>query len=979
MRLVARYLLALAAAVSLHGAEGLTAGEGASGRLRAVTIDALRVSQKGRVLRVSASAVGARSGQRYLFALMKGPEMWLAADVSLPVANVEIPEGLPGGTYDAVLLPHEALSPDPMRVPVTLPGGSAASVQAIGHGTYADSHGTPHRWYINRAGTLIWDGRPYIPAGAMFISTFLMSYQPGAAEQNEANFRDDLRRLRAMKEAGVTDLYLNPCAQWEDKPAWVWQRFADTCEEMGICYGIQVTNELRPLMYYDIVDGEYNATVRGTESAFADLPNTLLSAASVENEVLFAAFDATDDRLLEWGRAVVTPTASGVRAEAKRTIPSAGPVNVHFTPVYQYTGGIRDYWSSINSGYWTRLDRFFSSLKPGPGLRCWIDALDNEQSFQDAHNRRLPDSPGFRRALADYLRQKYPSAGDVAAAWALLGPVEDAGYEEFARLIPVGRPSPGADVQHLLDLETGRTFQIVPSRSAMWADVMQFRDRSVARFNMEVADRIKSHHDVPVVLKHQGSDLYINTRASGGFDGLGAEAYGTDNQHIRQVSASVHAASRQCGRTMWELTTETAMARPEVGYPGPLRIITELASMLEMGGKGTYVFLIKDANGHPMSDWYTFNLFEDARQIGWLGAYSRIIKAARALPEYTPETLSGDFPRDVLGLEMPAFGPSFEAVRFAGSFCVWNVTDGPLDLLAEAPAPHLPLGQREARTLTVAANADKALVIAKPWAVSEAAIEAANTAAALRKWNSAAAKLGEIGLDPGTAPAGGWQQSLSRAEELARRLGDAAAAPLGGVTVDGDLSEWGGLNPIFLKDASDVSDSRFAGAEVFLGYGEEHFYVAGSVADELISNSSPHARLWDGDAVEVFLDLNPDASPGVASLNGDCFQFIFAPTSLYGKPGMVAVTPSFSGPREPRHSEWAVRTDAAGWRFEAAINRRDLNGFEFRPGQVIGLEIQLDQSDGTGRSVTRLWHGGPDAFQNRLGYGRVVLGAKRPG
>ena len=43
---------------------------------------------------------------------------------------------------------------------------------------------------------------------------------------------------------------------------------------------------------------------------------------------------------------------------------------------------------------------------------------------------------------------------------------------------------------------------------------------------------------------------------------------------------------------MWELTTETAMARPEVGYPGPLRIITELASMLELGGKGTYVFLI---------------------------------------------------------------------------------------------------------------------------------------------------------------------------------------------------------------------------------------------------------------------------------------------------------------------------------------------------------------------------------------------------
>ena len=131
MRLVARYLLALAAAVSLHGAEGLTAGEGASGRLRAVTIDALRVSQKGRVLRVSASAVGARSGQRYLFALMKGPEMWLAADVSLPVANVEIPEGLKEGETIVVEGLMDLKDGAAVRV-ADAPAETAVQSQAVG-------------------------------------------------------------------------------------------------------------------------------------------------------------------------------------------------------------------------------------------------------------------------------------------------------------------------------------------------------------------------------------------------------------------------------------------------------------------------------------------------------------------------------------------------------------------------------------------------------------------------------------------------------------------------------------------------------------------------------------------------------------------------------------------------------------------------------------------------------------------------------
>ena len=108
--------------------------------------------------------------------------------------------------------------------------------------------------------------------------------------------------------------------------------------------------------------------------------------------------------------------------------------------------------------------------------------------------------------------------------------------------------------------------------------------------------------------------------------------------------------------------------------------------------------------------------------------------------------------------------------------------------------------------------------------------------------------------------------------------------------------------------------------------------------------------------------------------NRNCFQFIFAPTSIDGVPGSVVINPDLPPDSAPRDSLWAVRQTETGWTFEAAIGKGDLNEYAFREGAVIGFTIQLGDSDGGDRTSARLWRGGKNASRNRLDFGRLALG-----
>ncbi len=924
----------------------------------------------GAVLNVRWRSTGAPDRAAFLVTLSRGPELWLAANGSDKFARVMLPDGLAGGKYVVRVLPHAARCTECAIAVVSVNGQSISALHPLGYGKFVDSAGIPHRWFINRAGTLIWDGKPYIPVGLMFLSKFLMDFRADDIHRNEAAFRDDVQRLKAMKEAGVTDLYLNPCVGWRDRPTWVWQRFCDLCEQMGLHYGIQVTQETDQLRFWEINSSLYNTSVNSGETAKIEVKSDLLTSIGSSNAALYVAFDANTGEPVDGGRARVSEVANGVSIEATPKARPGRALIVHFVPERNYEGGLHDYWTCINDKFKKLLDSFFSSLKLGPNMRLWIDPLDNEQGLGGYTSRALPNSTGFQKMFASWLKNKYGGVGKLAEAWG----VQAGDYAVFARLVPCGAASDGANRGFAIDSQTGRVYRVNSARSAMLSDIRYFLENSIADFNIQIAKMIKWHHDVPVVLKHEGTDMYTNRRTYGGFDGLGAEAYGTDRDHLRDCSRAVHAQALKCGRTMWELTTETGFVGMTIGYPDPLGLLEELASMVQMGAKGTYCFLVKDADTDPNADWYIFNLAGDPRQFWWLGAYARALKSSATLPDYRPETMASvperNFIRKILGVEMLELGRALQGLCFGSTTYIWNMVDIPISI-------EVKVKNEPTKIVKLAPNAARPVVIESAVGVSLGGVDRANLAAALHEWRNLTARAGEIGISVPSVPADDWRKLYKEIDVLRKAIGHACAPLMSGVTIDGDLNEWDSLVPLYVKLNNGVAGSRYEGAKFYVGYDESRLYIAGKVRDTIVVNHNRSGSIWNGDAVEVFIDLHPDAHPSYAAHTADCYQFVLSPTSADGQPAMALFNPGLSPGVLPKRSILAVKIDNEGWAFEAAISQEDIDGFAFKPGEQIGFDIQLDNSDGAERVWSKVWHGTEENFRNRLGFGRLVFAYPR--
>lgn len=1109
---------------------------------------------------VSASVRNAPKNTLFLFTLTKDEETWFAADLSsVDNARITLSAEFPGGIYTARLVPHNSTSRAVVECRVNIPGPVETTLRPLGCGTYRDRNGVRHHWYINRAGTLIWDGKPYVPVGAMYLSSFFMDFTVADVAHNEEAFRADLARLKNLVSAGVTDLYLNPCRNWKEKPAWVWQRFADMCEDVGINYGIQVTNHIRPLKGYHIAQDEYVVRIKGGETAKAQITGTYVGRPDSGSTVLYAAFDPQSGELIETGKATVKPAKTGVEAEATPQAKPDAELSVHFIPEYTFSGDMHDYWQGIDDEYKAELDSFFSAIRLGPRFRLWIDPLDNEQSFRDL-NRLLPHSTQFRAMFAEYLRGKYKTVSACVESWAIEHTGEIRDFALLARLVPLGKPSTDSDIGYVLDETTGRTYKVDLAKSAMWFDMLRFRDSSIAEFNNIVAELIKKHHNAPVVLKVTDTDCFTNLRTHGGFDGLGMEAYGAAPELVRGCGGGVYSRCKMANRTMWTLVTETGLASPDVpvGYPDPLRMMKELGSMVEMNAKGTFCFLLCAPSGRPGEGWYIFNLFEDPRQLYWLGAFGKLMKSATSLKDYEPEvdyyfpgsiagqhngfartkpaffsdipsqsvagesgrwvvpastqvpvdarrlivnledspateiygadferlikdrqivmigyrrnlgTLSVDsyytdkfvkddagilvqtlnatpsssvfartsdgmvygltdgnltiytrpdwlnaarklagapkgvqFFKEILGLEEVALGKAFQGMRFGQYTYLWNLTDREYALALRIPEAARGTdgdirrvwitfadGTRnsprpgELVELVLPANAQRPIIIENLQDIScLSGIDAANMAAALREWTDALDFAKRVGIETTvTPPSNDWREIYDLAADLRKRADETmrttSASEIKNVAVDGDISEWSNVKPLHLKvdvgrDYSTIAD--YEGARFYLGYDNAHIYIAGEVIDEAIINNYRLDSLWNGDAVEVFLDLKPDVNPLSHNYTADCFQFIFAPTSIEERPSMVVKNPGLPPNSVPQRTQWAVKKTQKGWHFEAAIHSKDINGFKPKAGAVIGFNIQLDDSDGGDRVSEKLWRGGKDASRNRLSMGRLVF------
>jgi len=576
--------------------------------------------------------------------LRRGKELWFAATQKPPGlrASTLVPgqvrkaslafalPPLPEGAFELIVGMHRARSRCTPSVQVRV-AGSALAEKPLGYGTMIDAAGVPHLWYINAAHTLIWDGEPYVPVGAMYLPAFTGLSQE-AYEKDRKIYAD-------LVERGVTDLYFNPCRDPRDRPAWRWQAMLDAAEAAGLCYAWQITMHLPALRAYHIEARDYLLEVPAGGRYSLYIPNTYFGRTDPNHRCFYALFDANSESLLDFGRAEVRaePGKSGVRVSAQVRVPEGARGVLHFIPELRHGGDMHDYWKAVTPEFLDDLRKRMSRIRPGPGFRGFLDPLDNEQSWRD-QQRMLPSGPEFQQQLAAWLAGRYKTLAALARAWAIEPAPES--FEQAGRLLPVGKASAASEVGWCVDPVSSARFRVDLRRSQLWDDFVEFRDGSIRRFNMQVADAIKSAVDAPVILKLTELNAFTNNRTYGGFDAVGMEAYSPAPELVRGCGGGVYARAAQARRTIWELVTETGFAYPElapVGYPDPLRLVHELGSMVQMGAKGTYVFLIEPNTNAPGQGWYLFNLRNDPRQIGWLGAFADLMKTSRRLVDYRPD------------------------------------------------------------------------------------------------------------------------------------------------------------------------------------------------------------------------------------------------------------------------------------------------------------------------------------------------------
>jgi hypothetical protein len=176
--------------------------------------------------------------------------------------------------------------------------------------------------------------------------------------------------------------------------------------------------------------------------------------------------------------------------------------------------------------------------------------------------------------------------------------------------------------------------------------------------------------------------------------------------------------------------------------------------------------------------------------------------------------------------------------------------------------------------------------------------------------------------------------------------------------VDGELSDWAAVpNPTSLNQAGQVvwgrnswqSPQDLSGV-AHIAWREDHLFLAADVTDDKVCQTQRGYGIWQGDHIELFLDMKPDLEPDRDAFGEGQFQFGFSPGNFRttGDPLVDCAPEAFCYRPEGatvRGVAVAAERTATGWTLEAAIPWQ-LLGIE-RPtaGMPMRFEVALSDTD----------------------------------
>jgi len=196
---------------------------------------------------------------------------------------------------------------------------------------------------------------------------------------------------------------------------------------------------------------------------------------------------------------------------------------------------------------------------------------------------------------------------------------------------------------------------------------------------------------------------------------------------------------------------------------------------------------------------------------------------------------------------------------------------------------------------------------------------------------------------------------------------------LGGVRIDADISGWQAERFVKVPHTSAAFGQARGDADASFRFAVMwdlwYLYVAVEVTDNSIVPAPTLARLYEGDCVEVSLDLHNDSEGGYDA--GD-YQFVICPTGPDRRPRVNLYRNPFFSIGDRPFVRVASNITPEGYVIEAAFSWRQL-GLRPRAGHVVGFEIDIRDYDADGSQKSLTWTPAADPPANPLRWGDLIL------
>lgn len=183
---------------------------------------------------------------------------------------------------------------------------------------------------------------------------------------------------------------------------------------------------------------------------------------------------------------------------------------------------------------------------------------------------------------------------------------------------------------------------------------------------------------------------------------------------------------------------------------------------------------------------------------------------------------------------------------------------------------------------------------------------------------------------------------------------EAGIPRVSGIRVDGQLDDWSGdptfviqeqVQVVYLAGGEKWNGPEDLSARTWVGWAAEGLYLAFDVTDDLIVQQGSGADIWQGDYVELQLDIRFEEDYNDRTLSDDDYQFGFTPGDFGKHP---PVTHVWQGPIPDDQVgliQQAQARTSAGYVLEVFIPADLLPGLAFSEGTIFGLNINPSDAD----------------------------------